>query len=98
MPDFVKQLNPVYFWDVDYSRLDPIRSKRLIIERVFTFGTLKEISLITEFYGKKKVIETLCSLNYLEPKNLNFISFLFHIPKKDFKCYQRKRSTVQPWI
>ncbi|MCX6287327.1 MAG: hypothetical protein NTY96_09440 [Bacteroidetes bacterium] len=98
MQDILQQLNNVYFWDVDYSKLDPVKSKRLIIERIFTLGNLQEIKTVTEFYGKKEVINTLCSLNYLEPKNLNFVSFLFKIPKKDFKCYQRRRSTVQHWI
>jgi len=98
MNNLIQQLNPVYFWDVDYPGLDPAKSKRLIIERIFTLGNLKEIQIVTEFYGKEEVIGTLCSLNYLEPKNLNFVSFLFKIPKKDFKCYHRRQSTVQHWI
>jgi hypothetical protein len=98
MPDFISQLNPVYFWDVDYSRLDPVQSKRLIIERIFTLGNMQEIKLVIDFYGKKEVVRTLCSLNYLEPKNLHFISFLFHIPKRNFRCYQPMQSTIQHWI
>ncbi len=98
MDNPVQQLNQSYFWDVDYSRLDPVRSKRLIIEHIFTLGNLQEIKTVSGFYGKQEVIKTLCALNYLDPKNLNFVSFLFKIPKKSFKCYQRRQSTVQHWI
>ncbi len=97
MNDLIHRLNPVYFWDVNSSALDPLKSKRLIIERVFTLGNLEEIKIITGFYGKEEIIKTLRNLNYLEPKNLNFVSFLFKIPKKDFKCYQRRQSTIQHW-
>jgi hypothetical protein len=49
--DIVKAFNPVYFWDVDSGRLDAQKSKRLIIERVFSLGNLEEITMLIDFYG-----------------------------------------------
>ena len=76
--DILKVLNPAYFWDVDYSKLNVQKSKRLIIERVFSLGKLEEISMLINLYGEKQIIDTLSKLNYLDPKTLNFASKLFN--------------------
>lgn len=97
MPALLEQLNKAYFWDVDITKIDEEKSKRLIIGRVINYGNLHEIKLIKEFYGIKEIKSTLCKLNYIDPKTLNFISLLFHVPKTKFKCYTRKQLTKQPW-
>ncbi|MFA6128896.1 MAG: hypothetical protein WC699_16475 [Bacteroidales bacterium] len=97
MPALLDQLNKVYFWDIDPALLDDNNSKRLIIERIMNYGNLKDIQLITSHYGLDEVKTILCSLNYIDPKTLNFISLLFHIPKTRFKCYSRKLSTGRHW-
>jgi hypothetical protein len=95
--DLIEQLNPLLFWDVSISSLDPVRSPKLIIERVFTLGSVEEIKLVLKFYGKSPVINILTSLNFLDPKTLNFASVFLKVPKKKFKCYTRKPSRPVPW-
>lgn len=85
------------FWDVDFSELDEHKNRRLIIERIFSLGNLQEIKLVIDYYGKKNVIDTLCNLNYLDQKTLNFLSVIFNISKNKFKCYIRKQSINQYW-
>ncbi|PIV58266.1 MAG: hypothetical protein COS14_10520 [Bacteroidetes bacterium CG02_land_8_20_14_3_00_31_25] len=97
MSPFINQLNPIYFWDVNFLKLDEKKSKRLIIERIVNFGNLNEIKLIINKYGKEEVIHTICNLNYLEPKTLNFFSLFFKISKKNFKCYIRRQLTQIHW-
>lgn len=97
MSVLIEQLNKAYFWDVDFTQIDEEKSNRLIIERVINYGNLHEIKLIKEFYGIKAIRSVLCNLNYIDPKTLNFISLLFHVPKTKFKCYTRKQLTNQPW-
>ena len=92
-----KDLKPQYFWDVDINKLDIDRSKRLIIERVFVFGTAKEIILVINYYGDEVVIDVLKSLNYIDPKTLNFASKLFNISLQSFKCHTRKQLNPQHW-
>ncbi|OFX43005.1 MAG: hypothetical protein A2X05_18415 [Bacteroidetes bacterium GWE2_41_25] len=91
--DFHKQL----FWDVDLTDLDADRSKRLIIERVFALGTLKEVKLVLEYYGTETVTDVLKKLNYIDPKTLNFVSAYFKVSLESFKCYRRKQSIRQHW-
>lgn len=92
-----KDLKPQYFWDVDIKVLDTIRSKRLIIERVFAMGSSKEINLVIKYYGTGEVIDVLKNLNYIDPKTLNFVSKLFKISLQSFKCYTRKQLRHQHW-
>jgi len=97
MQNFIPSINPVYFWDVNISELDPLKSKRLIIERVLTLGNLEEVKLVMAAYGKPEVIHELCNLNYIDPKTLQFVSIIFGIPKKNFKCYKHKPLSHQHW-
>ena len=92
-----KDLKPEYFWDVSIDAIDVSASKRLIIERVFSYGNLEEIKKIIDFYGEEIIINTLTGLNYLDRKTLNFVSKLFNIPPNSFKCSKRKQSHCQHW-
>jgi hypothetical protein len=85
-----------YFWDVDTGAGKNV-SKRLIIERIFSFGTLAEIALLIRSYGKEEVEKILINLNYIDPKTLNFASKYFGRSKQAFKCYIRKQSIPQHW-
>lgn len=89
--------SPVLFWDVDISKLDVEKNSRLIIERVFSLGTLAEMRTLIVHYGKERVINTLTSLNYLDPKTLNFASVVFDKPKNEFRCYVKRQSDPQLW-
>ncbi|MFZ4400966.1 MAG: DUF6922 domain-containing protein [Bacteroidales bacterium] len=97
MQDFIQNINPKYFWDINIDDLNTFTSKRLIIERVFTFGNLIEIKLVFAEYGKQTVVHELCNLNYIDPKTLVFISLILGIPKKKFKCYKRRLLSNQHW-
>jgi len=89
--------NPTLFWDVDVSSLNAEKNSRLIIERVFSLGTIDEIKTVIEYYGKDRIVNTLESLNYLDPKTLNFVSVLFDKPKNEFRCYVKRQSGPQLW-
>ncbi len=93
----ISRLNARYFWDIDLAGLDENSSYRLIIERVFTLGEVNEMNLLISLYSREKVVEVLCSLPYLDPKTLNFVSKLFHKSVKSFRCYQLKQSRPQHW-
>ena len=91
------QVNKAYFWDVDFSKLDWIESRRLIIERVLTLGNIDDLRLILKVYTLDEIRLTICNLSYLDPKTLNFASLLFNIPKNRFKCYIKKQSIPAHW-
>lgn len=96
-PQLVSQnLKNNYFWDIDLSPGKEV-PERLVIERVFNFGTLREAAFIIKHYGKEKVLKTLMGLNYIDPKTLNFISMVFGKHKNKFRCCTRKQSNPAYW-
>ena len=86
-----RDLKNEYFWDVNPERLDVDGSRRLIIERVFTLGSVKEMLLVIDFYGEEEVKKVLSGINYIDPRSLNFVSKIFNLPLKSFKCYARRQ-------
>ena len=86
-----RDLKKKYFWDVNIERLDVEFSRRLIIERVFTLGSVKEMMLVIDYYGEEEIKKVLTGLNYIDRKSLNFISKIFNLPQKSFKCYSRRQ-------
>lgn len=85
-----------YFWDIDISPGKTV-STRLIVERIFTLGTLAEVAVLLKYFGKDEVEKVLINLNYLDSKTLNFVSKYFGMSKKRFKCYIRKQLMPQLW-
>jgi hypothetical protein len=84
-----RDLKKEYFWDVNIEKLDIDSARRLIIERVFSLGSIKEMMLVIDYYGEDEVKKALTGLNYMDPKTFNFVSKVFDIPKNSFKCYSR---------
>lgn len=99
MKDNVKiseMLRQSYFWDIDITPGKTV-STRLIVERIFTLGTLAEVAGLLKYFGKEEVMEVLINLNYLDSKTLNFVSKYFGMSQKRFKCYIRKQLMPQFW-
>ena len=91
------KLNPRYFWDVDLSKINETSACRLVIERVFSLGEIHEMNQVIDFYGKRKVIEVLSNLSYIDPKTLNFVVKLFNKPIEGFVCYQKQQLQPRFW-
>jgi len=94
--DISKILKQCYFWDVDIKSGKAV-SKKLIIERIFSMGTLDEVAFLLGYYGKKEVEKILLDLNYMDPKTLNFASKYFGRSKTEFRCYTRKQLMPRLW-
>jgi len=86
------------FWDINQDDFDVERNRRLIIERVFSLGTLQELKFIMTLYDRETIREELMKVGYLDPKTFNFAVHFYNIPKKQMRCYIRKRSRPQHWI
>ena len=95
--NILHDLKKNYFWDVDLGKLDVNRSKRLIIERVFTLGEADELMMIIDYYGEDVIIDVIKNLNYIDSKNLNFAVKFFNLPIQSFKCYKRKQLNPLHW-
>jgi len=86
------ELSPFLFWDTDYEKIDWDKSYSYVIEKVVTYGSLKDWDQIKRYYGLEKIKETSINLRNLDSKTLNFLSFYFKIPMDEFRCYKFKQS------
>ena len=86
------------FWDIDLDRLDQDKNARIVIERVFNFGTLEELRAILRYYGKKEIEEKIVQAGYLDKKTLSFASAYLNIPMEKFRCYKKTQSKIKYWI
>jgi hypothetical protein len=77
-----RDLRTEYCWDFNIDKLNVDSSRRLIIERVFALGSVKEILLVIDYYGEAEVKKVLAGLNYIDRKSLNFVSKIFSLPLK----------------
>lgn len=59
-PD-LNQFRQAIFWDTKIEKIDWIKMKRAVIQRVFQRGNEKEKQEVIRFYGKAAVEETLKS-------------------------------------
>lgn len=85
------------FWDVNPERFNEDSNKKLIIERVFCYGTINELKMIFSFYGTKTIIEEIQNAGFLDKKTFEFASTFLNIPRNKFKCYKKKQSAPTYW-
>lgn len=71
------------FWDIPLSNIDLKKNKRLIIERVFSRGNLKEYTQLIKYYSVQEIKRELKKIRTFDKKTLNFISGIYGIKLKE---------------
>jgi len=93
----VNQFSKHLFWDAKKSEIDFEKNKSNVIWQVLEYGKLKDWKLIQNHYGIQEIAKTAMTFRALEPKALNFISFLSGIPKEKFRCYTYQQLLPPHW-
>ncbi len=91
--DFSKHL----FWDVDPNKLDPEKSKKLIIHRVLDYGLIEDWRIIYKYYGLNTITEVAKNIKDLDKKSASFLALLTDTNKKEFRCYNSEQSVMKFW-
>jgi hypothetical protein len=69
------------FWDSPLEKIDLIKNKRYVVERVVTRGFLEDFYKLLKIYDRHEIIESLIKSKELDPKTVDFCSRYFQIPK-----------------
>ena len=93
----IKKLSEYLFWDVDINKLNSVKNKSLIIQRVLDYGLYKDWQIIYKYYKIDEIAKTATKLRDLDKKSISFISLLSKIPKEAFLCYTMKQSMPKHW-
>lgn len=87
--EFIKQLSPHLFWDVETAALDAERHAGFLICRVMERGDSQDVRLAWRYYGEERVREALLQAPALSPRTLQFFANQFRLPCEAFRAYQR---------
>ena len=86
----LKNISPCIFWDLEISKLDVNEDRNIIIERVFTRGNEKDEIILFQIYSWRKIKNTITKLYELNNRTMAYLSKIFGIKEKKFKCYGKK--------
>ncbi|KMQ72430.1 DUF6922 domain-containing protein [Chryseobacterium koreense] len=91
--DFSKHL----FWDVDLNGFDLEKHKEQMIQKVLEYGQIEDWNLLKKYYGLQTIKEVALNLKSLDPVTLSFVSTIFKIDKKEFKCFEQRQLVQNVW-
>lgn len=60
------------FWDVDYRRVDPIKRKRYVIERVLMLGQQNHLRWLFQKFSKRLILSVARTSRALDQKSRSF--------------------------
>jgi hypothetical protein len=68
------------FWDTSLEKIDIIKHKNYIVERVLSRGTLKDFYFLLQLYTNEEITKAVKTSKVLDKKTINFCSHYFGIP------------------
>lgn len=96
MPEALKK----YFWDVDFSRLDPRRRSGFVVERILEFGDEGAVSWMARSYSPEQIRRVLTGSRQLSRKSAAFWAWLFNVDRGEVRClsksFQEKQKQFWP--
>lgn len=81
-------LRRVVFWDSDLEKIDFVKHKRFVIERIMERGNRKEIEEIVRFYGKEEVENVIVKAHTLFYPAIENAEEFLGIAKESIQCYK----------
>ena len=74
--------------------MDIEKNADFIIERVLSFGDVKDYQLLRKMYDYEKIKKVAIKANYPDKKSINFWSIIFEIPLNKFSS--AKKMSILP--
>jgi len=90
--DILYKLSPHIFWDVDIKKIDIKRDKKFIIGRIANYGFETDEILLHKMYPYRVLRKIIKELDNLNESAIPYLSLVFNIKERAFKCYGKKPS------
>ena len=90
--NILSQFTKGLFWNFNKEKLDFLKHKELIIERVIEAGLEEDEILMWKLYSREDIKKAAINIEYLEPDKLIYIAFVLKMKEEEFRCYGKK-----PW-
>lgn len=88
----ITDFSPHLFWDVDPTKLDMEKNKKLIIHRTLDYGLIGDWRLIKAYYGMDVITDVAVTIRDLSSESRALVSNLSGVPKEKFRCFITKQS------
>jgi len=88
--ELLSQLTKGLLWNFDKSKLDYVRDKDLIIERIIEAGLENDEIIMWKLYSYEDIKNVALAMENLEEEKIIYMSFVLKINKEEFKCYGKK--------
>lgn len=77
LPDFLRP----FLWSYDFSKLEKVKHKRIIIKNILDFGTKKTTDWLKENYTEAEIKNVIkqTSVSEWSKKSINFWSFIYGV-------------------
>ena len=90
--ELLLQLTKAVFWGCDLNKLDYIRDKKIIIERIIEAGLENDEIIMWKLYPYDDIKNIALNIEYLDEEKVTYMAFVLEVNEKEFKCYKKK-----PW-
>ncbi len=84
-----------YFWDVDFRKVDPEKSRAYILRRILEYGDQRAVTWMWRKFEKSEIKDTVSRYRGYSQKSANFWALILGIPKGKVSCL-RQRSSKAP--
>ena len=91
-------ISKIAFWDVDFEKIDFEKSSVSVIEKVFNYGTWKDMLGVLKFYGLKRVKKDSVEISYFKGPALSFLCLILNMEEVDFIAFQQRQKRNSNWI
>ena len=91
--DIISKFTKGLFWNFNKEKLDYLKHKQLIIERVIEAGLEDDEILMWKLYSYEDIRKVAVNIDYLSQDKLIYIAFVLKLKEEEFKCYGQK-----PWF
>jgi len=87
MSKFTKGL----FWNFDFEKMNYLRDKKMIIERIIDAGVENDEIIMWKTYSYKDIKNIALNMENLHPDIVTYMSFVLKVKESNFKCYKKKQ-------
>ena len=91
LPVFLKNL----FWDVEFGKIDPKRSRVYILKRILELGDKQAVSWMWKHFKKEEIKDVLLHGRGFTKKSANFWAVILNLKKEDVKCLNKSFQAIQ---
>jgi hypothetical protein len=91
--DFLENLSPTLFWDVDPASVDAVAHKQFVICRVMDRGSLQDVRRTQAYYSSAEIKEALLNARSLHKKTIAYFAVMFDLPREAFRAYTFRKTT-----